>query len=69
MSESVLLGQGRDMAELPRNTWEAHLSNVPQHTETRLSFMSEEHHRVLYSLSGNSRALGSQFNQNSCRVA
>ena len=46
MSETVLLGQGRDMAELPRNTWEAHLSNVPQHTKSRLSFMSEEHHRV-----------------------
>jgi len=48
MSETVLLGQGRQITELPRKTWEGHLSQVPQHSETRLSFMSEEHHLVRY---------------------
>ena len=48
MSETVLLGQGRQITKLPRKTWEGHLSQVPQHSETRLVFMSEEHHRVRY---------------------
>ncbi len=48
MNETVLLGQGRQITELPRKTWEGHLSQVPQHSETRLGFMSEEHHRVRY---------------------
>jgi hypothetical protein len=46
MSGTVLLGQGRQIVELPRKTWEGHLSQVPQHSETRLGFMSEEHHLV-----------------------
>lgn len=46
MSETVLLGQGRQIVELPRKSWEGHLSQVPQHSEIRLGFMSEEHHLV-----------------------
>lgn len=46
MSETLLLGQGRQIAELPRKTWEGHLSQVPQHSQARLGFMSEEHHLV-----------------------
>lgn len=48
MNDPVLLGQGRQIAQLPRKTWEGHLSQVPQHSETRLAFMSEEHHLVRY---------------------
>ena len=48
MSETVLQGQGRRITQLPRKTWEEHLSRVPQHSETRLGFMSEEHHLVRY---------------------
>jgi hypothetical protein len=48
MSETVLLGQGSQIIKLPRETWEGHLSEVPQHSETRLGFMSEEHHKVRY---------------------
>jgi len=33
------------MTEISRKKWEEHLSQAPQHTETRLSFMSEEHAR------------------------
>ncbi len=46
MSGTVLLGQGRQIAELPVKTWKEHLSQVPQHSKTRLGFMSEEHHMV-----------------------
>lgn len=46
MSETVLLGQGHQIAELPRKAWEEHLSQVPEHSKTRLAFMSGEHHLV-----------------------
>jgi hypothetical protein len=45
MSETVLLGQGRQIVEIPRKSWDGDLSQVPQHSETRLGFMSEEHAR------------------------
>lgn len=48
MSETILMGQGRQITELPRKTWEGHLSKLPQHSESRLGFMSEEHHLVRY---------------------
>ena len=48
MSESVLLGRGRQILELPWETWEQHLAQVPQHSRDRLRFMTEEHHRVRY---------------------
>ena len=48
MSETVLLGQGRQITKLPRKTWEGHLSQFPEHSETRFGFMSGEHHRVRY---------------------
>ena len=46
MSETILLGRGRQFAEIPRKRWEGHLSQVPQHSESRLGFMSEEHHLI-----------------------
>ena len=48
MGETILMGQGRQITEIPRESWEHHLSQAPHHTEARLSFMSEEHHRVRY---------------------
>lgn len=48
MSETILLGQGRQILEIPRETWEQHLTQVPRHAKARLSFMSEEHHQVRY---------------------
>jgi len=48
MSETVLLGRGRQMLQIPRATWEQHLSQVPEHSQARLGFMSEDHHRVRY---------------------
>ena len=46
MSETVLLGRGRQVVELPRQTWEQHLAEAPQHGQARLRFMSEAHHQV-----------------------
>lgn len=48
MSETVLLGRGRQIAEIPHGMWEQHLAQGPEHTKTRLSFMSEDHHLVRY---------------------
>ena len=46
MGETVLLGRGRQISQIPREMWEQHLAQVPAHSGDRLSFMSEEHHRV-----------------------
>ena len=46
MHETLLLGRGREITEIPREMWEQHLSQIPQHSSTRLGFMSDEHHRV-----------------------
>jgi len=48
LNETILLGQGCQIIKVPRQKWEEHLSQVPQHSETRLSFMSDEHHQVRY---------------------
>jgi hypothetical protein len=48
MAESVLLGRGRQILELPWETWAQHLAQVPQHSGDRLRFMTEGHHRVRY---------------------
>jgi len=48
MNGTILIGRGRQMIKIPRKEWEKHLSTVPQHSETKLGFMSEEHHLVRY---------------------
>lgn len=48
MRETVLMGRGRHLVELPRAQWEGHLSQIPAHADARLRFMSEDHHRVRY---------------------
>ncbi len=46
MGETILIGRGRQFTRIPREVWEAHLSEIPGHANERLGFMSEEHHRV-----------------------
>ncbi len=46
MSESILVGRGRQMTKISRKKWEHGLSKVPRHFKTRLSFMSEKHHVI-----------------------
>jgi hypothetical protein len=48
MSETILIGRGRQMITIPRAEWEQGLAGVPQHFQTKLSFMSPEHHLVRY---------------------
>ena len=48
MNETILMGRGRQITRIPRQEWERHLSQVPQHSEARLAFMSEEHHLLRY---------------------
>jgi hypothetical protein len=48
MGETVLLGRGRQITEISRHMWEEDLVHVPEHTKTRLGFMSEDHHLVRY---------------------
>jgi hypothetical protein len=48
MNETVLLGRDRQIAEIPRAVWEGHLQQAPEHTKTRLDFMTEDHHRIRY---------------------
>lgn len=48
MSETILIGRGRQLTSIPRRQWEEQLSNVPARMKTRLSFMTRQHHRVRY---------------------
>ena len=44
MSETVLIGQGHEITEIPQEDWERGLSEVQKYIKGRLDFMSEEHH-------------------------
>jgi hypothetical protein len=46
MKDKMLLGLGRKAVELPRPLWQRHLRHEGEHAETRLDFMSADHHRV-----------------------
>lgn len=48
MNERILARRGGRISAIPRAMWEGHLAQVPQHSASRLGFMSEEHHRVRY---------------------
>ena len=61
MSERILLGHGREMLELPRAMWEQDLAHVPEHTQPRLRFMTEDHHRVRRYVVGELPARGQAY--------
>jgi hypothetical protein len=46
MSGTILVGSGKQIVEMPRETWEQGLVGVPDLVGARLAFMTEEHHRV-----------------------
>ena len=48
MNPIIWLGRGREIMEFSESTWKEHLTQVPQHSQTRLSFMSAAHHQVRY---------------------
>jgi hypothetical protein len=48
MAEKIFLGRSQQMVDVPQATWKEHLTQVPQHSQTRLRFMTEAHHQVRY---------------------
>ena len=46
MSKRLLLGLGRMMLPIPRSIWQRQVAKGEQGGHSRLSFMTEEHHRV-----------------------
>jgi hypothetical protein len=48
MEEKVLLGRDRQILEIPQTMWKQHLTQIPQHGQTRLNFMTKTHHQVRY---------------------
>jgi len=48
MDEKILLGRGQQIHDLPQATWKQQLSQFPQRSQARLSFMTEDHHQVRY---------------------
>jgi hypothetical protein len=48
MSETILIGRGRQLRSIPRSQWEEQLSRVPAAMKIRLSFMTQQHHLVRY---------------------
>jgi hypothetical protein len=48
MEDKILLGRDQVMLEIPQTLWKQHLAQAPQHSQARLSFMTEAHHQVRY---------------------
>ena len=48
MEEQILLGRNSQIHEMPASMWRQHLAQVPQHSQTRLGFMTEMHHQIRY---------------------
>ena len=48
MKNSVLVAKGSQFFEMPVTEWKEQLESAPQHIQLRLSFMTEDHHRVRY---------------------
>src|SRR5262249_34937647 len=48
MDENILLGRDRQIVSVPQAVWKQHLTQIPQHSEQRLSFMTDAHRQVRY---------------------
>jgi hypothetical protein len=48
MEEKIFLGRDQNILEVPESTWKQHLTQIPQHSQSRLSFMTETHHQIRY---------------------
>ncbi len=46
MKDSILVGRGEAMIEVPAEKWRQHLTQAGQHSAPMLSFMTDNHHRV-----------------------
>lgn len=48
IEQSILLGRGREIHQISADHWKQHLDEVPEHSKSRLAFITEEHHQVRY---------------------
>jgi hypothetical protein len=48
MEEKILLGRDQEILEIPQGTWKQHLAQIPQHSQSRLNFMTDAHHQIRY---------------------
>ena len=48
MEAKILLGRDRTILEVPQATWQQHLTQIPQHSQARLNFMTTAHHQIRY---------------------
>ena len=48
MEEKILLGRDREILEIPQAAWKQVLAQIPQHSQTRLKFMTDTHHQIRY---------------------
>lgn len=48
MEEKILLGRDQNIIEVPATTWKQHLTQIPQHSQSRLNFMTDAHHQIRY---------------------
>jgi hypothetical protein len=48
MEEKILLGRDQNIVEIPETTWKQHLTQIPQHSQSRLNFMTDAHHQIRY---------------------
>ncbi len=46
--ETILLGRGQEIVEFSQAAWKQELAQLPQHSHSRLSFMTAAHHQVRY---------------------
>jgi hypothetical protein len=46
MKDTILIGRGETILEVPAENWRKHLAGAGHHMEARLSFMTGDHHRV-----------------------
>jgi hypothetical protein len=48
MEETILLGRGQEIIAIPQAMWKEHLTQIPEHSQSRLRFMTDAHQRVRY---------------------
>ena len=48
MEQNILLGREQQILEIPQAVWKQHLTQIPEHSQSRLNFMTDAHHQIRY---------------------
>ena len=48
MDKKILFGREQKLIEFPEATWKQHLTQIPEHSQSRLNFMTDPHHQIRY---------------------